>query len=45
MFVIDKDGKVAWSRVYDIPTLPAQDDMFRALQKLRVKVWCRRRKV
>ena len=34
VFVIDKDGKVAWSRVYDIPTLPALDDVFHALEQL-----------
>ena len=34
VFVIDKAGKVTWSRVYDIPTLPVLDDVFSALQQL-----------
>ncbi len=35
VFVIGKDGRIAWSKVYDIPQLPEQDDVFEALQKLR----------
>jgi peroxiredoxin len=35
VFVIDKAGKIVWSTVYDIPTLPALDDTFAALEKLR----------
>lgn len=35
VFVIGKDGKVAWSRVYDIPELPDQKEIFSALEKLR----------
>jgi peroxiredoxin len=34
VFVIGKDGKVAWSRVYEIPELPDQSEIFSALQKL-----------
>jgi peroxiredoxin len=34
VFVVDKAGKVAWSRVYDIPTLPALDEVFAALERL-----------
>ena len=32
VFVIGKDGKVAWSRVYEIPELPDQSEMFAALR-------------
>ena len=35
VFLIGKDGKVAWSRVYDIPELPGHDEMFAALERLR----------
>ena len=31
VFVIDKQGKVRWSRVYDIPQHPNNDDVFAAL--------------
>jgi peroxiredoxin len=34
VFVIDKAGKVAWSKVYDIPQLPGHDDIFSALERL-----------
>ena len=34
VFVIDKDGKVRWSRVYDIPQHPNNDDVFAALAEL-----------
>src|SRR3990170_5997584 len=34
VFVIDRNGKIAWSRVYDIPQLPAQDELFAALENL-----------
>jgi peroxiredoxin len=34
VFVIGKDGKVAWSRVYDIPELPDQGEIFAALERL-----------
>jgi peroxiredoxin len=34
VFVIDRDGKIAWSRVYDIPQLPGQEELFSALEKL-----------
>lgn len=34
IFVVDKQGKVAWSRVYDIPDQPNNEDLFRELKKL-----------
>lgn len=35
VFVIDKAGKIAWSRIYDIPELPGHEDLFAALEKLQ----------
>jgi peroxiredoxin len=34
VFVIDKAGRVAWARKYDIPEQPNNDDLFTALDKL-----------
>ena len=34
IFVIDKEGTVAWSKVYDIPQQPASTEVFDALNKL-----------
>ena len=34
VFVIDKAGKVRWSRVYDIPQHPGNDEVFDALAAL-----------
>ena len=34
VFVIDKQGKIRWSRVYDIPQHPNNDDVFAALAEL-----------
>jgi peroxiredoxin len=34
IFVIDKQGRIAWSRVYDIPEQPNSGDVFDALSKL-----------
>jgi peroxiredoxin (alkyl hydroperoxide reductase subunit C) len=34
IFLVDKQGKVAWSRVYDIPEQPNNEDLFRELKKL-----------
>ena len=34
VFVIDKSGKVTWSKVYDIPQQPANSDIFDALAAL-----------
>jgi peroxiredoxin len=34
VFVIDKNGKVAWTRTYDIPEHPQNDDVFSALSAL-----------
>ena len=35
IFVIDKGGKIAWSKVYAIPDLPKNDDVLEALQNLK----------
>jgi peroxiredoxin len=35
IFVIDKDGRVAWSKVYEIPEQPRNDEVFSALEQLR----------
>lgn len=35
VFVIDKEGRIAWSRVYDIPQQPGNDELFTALSALR----------
>jgi peroxiredoxin len=35
IFVIDKGGKIAWSKVYAIPDLPKNDDVLAALQNLK----------
>ncbi len=34
VFLIDKRGRIAWSRVYDIPQQPGNDDLFDALSQL-----------
>jgi peroxiredoxin len=34
VFVIDKSGKVTWSKVYDIPHQPANAEIFEALAAL-----------
>jgi peroxiredoxin len=34
IFVIDKQGRIAWSRVYEIPEQPDNADVFGALSKL-----------
>lgn len=34
VFVIDKNGNVAWTRTYDIPEHPQNDDVFSALSAL-----------
>jgi peroxiredoxin (alkyl hydroperoxide reductase subunit C) len=35
VFVVDKQGKIAWSRVYDIPEQPPSEDYLGALANLR----------
>jgi peroxiredoxin len=35
VFVIDKEGRVAWSRRYDIPEQPDREDYLAALRALR----------
>ena len=32
IFVVGKDGKISWSKVYDIPQQPDNDDVFAALK-------------
>jgi len=34
IFIVDKAGKVAWSKVYDIPELPKNDEVLAALGRL-----------
>jgi peroxiredoxin len=34
VFVVDKRGQIAWSKVYDIPQLPDVEELFEALKKL-----------
>ena len=34
IFVVDKRGKIAWSKVYDIPQQPDNEELFEALTKL-----------
>jgi peroxiredoxin len=34
LFVIDKTGKVAWSKVYEIPEQPRNEEVFQALEQL-----------
>jgi peroxiredoxin len=34
VFVIDKNGRIAWSKVYDIPEHPANQELFDALARL-----------
>jgi peroxiredoxin len=34
LFLIDKQGKVAWSRTYDIPQQPGNDELFAAIATL-----------
>ena len=35
VFVIDKQGTIAWSKVYDMPEQPDNEEIFRALEQLR----------
>jgi peroxiredoxin len=34
IFVVDKNGRIAWSKVYNIPDLPKNDDVLAAIQRL-----------
>ena len=34
MFVVDKSGRIVWSKVYDIPEQPDNGELFTALNKL-----------
>ena len=34
VFVIDKQGRIAWSKIYDIPEQPDSEDYLRALDSL-----------
>jgi len=33
IFVVDKEGKIAWARTYKIPEQPANEELFSALSK------------
>jgi peroxiredoxin len=35
--VVDKDGKIAFSRVYELSAVPPNDDIFDALRRLKAK--------
>jgi peroxiredoxin len=35
VFVIDKQGTIRWSKVYDIPQQPDNREIFEALAKLQ----------
>ena len=35
VFVVDKAGRIAWSKVYDIPQQPDDEELFQALQSLQ----------
>jgi peroxiredoxin len=35
VFVVDKDGRIAWSKVYDIPQQPGSTELFEALGTLK----------
>ena len=34
IFVVDKEGKVAWSKVYEIPEQPDNEELFKVLSQL-----------
>lgn len=34
VFVVDKNGRIAWSKVYDIPQQPGSSELFAALEGL-----------
>jgi peroxiredoxin len=34
VFVVDKNGRIAWSKVYDIPQQPDNEELFNALEKI-----------
>jgi peroxiredoxin len=34
IFVVDRDGKIAWSKVYDIGTMPEPDEVLDMLKRL-----------
>ena len=35
VFVVDKNGRIAWSKVYDIPQQPGSTELFEALDGLK----------
>lgn len=35
IFLIDKEGRIAWSKVYGIPEQPKSDEVFDALERVR----------
>jgi peroxiredoxin len=34
VFVVDKEGRIAWSKVYEIPEAPNNEELFEALNRL-----------
>lgn len=38
VFLVDKQGRIAWTRVYDIPEQPDNGELFKALEGLRREV-------
>jgi peroxiredoxin len=35
IFIVDKEGKVAWSKVYELGQQPPNEDLFVALRRMR----------
>lgn len=40
VFLVDKAGRIAWSKVYDIPQQPDDEELFDVLEKLRSQGKC-----
>jgi peroxiredoxin len=39
VFVIDKSGRIVWSKVYEIPEQPDNEELFQALEHVAVRSW------
>ena len=35
VFIVDRQGQIAWAKVYDIPSQPDNAEIFEALERLR----------